>query len=290
MDDATKGIDDQIEALETYRDAWNEIPDEWEKAQNILLAQQILGADWENQILTGRMDVLEEFKNNYIAAQQAMADAAWKSANEQIKAAKEAAKGAGGTEGSSNFDTLGELSNNGWHFQGKTYSNKDEAYAAQQKYVQTTIDQLLKAGMPVSEQGAKVAYLYKKFPVEYYHNGVVGGYVGDSASDDKRLKVLTDAGLGKLNLKDNEVPTILKKKELVFNEEQQKNLFNSLVNNPINWNIPIPKYDIPQISQSKNQSITIGDIHLHEVQNVSDFAKALQKHLPNISVQYNGRH
>ncbi len=86
-----------IDNLEDYRDKWQSVADEYEIVQKEMMAKAILGADWENQILAGRTDVLNTFKENYISIQQAIADAAWNSANEQIKAAQEAAKEAGGT-------------------------------------------------------------------------------------------------------------------------------------------------------------------------------------------------
>ncbi len=100
MGEATAVIDTQIEQLEAYKEQWNSVAEEYDRISNEMLAQQILGADWEEQILAGRMDILEAFKNDYIATQQAMADAAWASANEQMRAAKEAEKGAAGSSGS----------------------------------------------------------------------------------------------------------------------------------------------------------------------------------------------
>lgn len=92
-------IDQKIEKLQEYKEQWESVSEEYQIQQDILLAEQILGADWESQILDGRMETLENFKNEYVALMQEMADAAWESANEQIRAAKEAAKGAGGSEG-----------------------------------------------------------------------------------------------------------------------------------------------------------------------------------------------
>lgn len=96
-DNQTGAIDEMISKLEEYKDAWNDITSAYEDAQEDLIASQILGSNWETDILNGRLDVLDAFKNQYIAIQQAMADAAWQSANEQIKAAKEAEKGSSGS-------------------------------------------------------------------------------------------------------------------------------------------------------------------------------------------------
>lgn len=97
-DRETGVIDEKISDLEAYRDAWSDVTSAYTEEQENLIAAQILGADWETDILNGRLGILDAFKNQYISIQQAMADAAWQSANEQMKAAKEAEKGASGSQ------------------------------------------------------------------------------------------------------------------------------------------------------------------------------------------------
>lgn len=78
----------------------------------------------------------------------------------------------------------------------------------------------------------------------------------------------------------------------------QNEVWEDLVQKASNFNFGAPNFDlftpkrtnVPVNRVANSNQVTIGDIHLHEVQNVPDFAKALQKHLPNISVQYNGKH
>lgn len=96
----TNVLDEMISSLEEYKDAWSDITSAYKEEQEDLIAAQMLGANWENDILNGkngRLDVLNAFKNKYINIQQAMVDAAWRSANEQVKAAKEAEKGSSGS-------------------------------------------------------------------------------------------------------------------------------------------------------------------------------------------------
>ena len=95
-DTETDAIDDMISKLNEYKDAWNNITSAYVEKQEDLIAAQILGSEWETDILNVRLDVLDDFKNQYIDIQQAIVDAAWMSANEQVKAAKEAEKGASG--------------------------------------------------------------------------------------------------------------------------------------------------------------------------------------------------
>lgn len=44
MENATKSLDNQIEALEAYKDKWNEIPSVYQKQQDRLLAAEIMGS------------------------------------------------------------------------------------------------------------------------------------------------------------------------------------------------------------------------------------------------------
>lgn len=99
MDKEKEQLQEIIDRLEEYKEQWQNVAKEYEIAQNEMMASQILGADWESQILSGRIDTLNTFAQNYIAIQQAIADAAWASANAQIEAAREAQKGANGNTG-----------------------------------------------------------------------------------------------------------------------------------------------------------------------------------------------
>lgn len=97
-------IDSYNEKIEYYEDLkaqWEDISDVYQREVDDQLITQALGANGEADILAGRLETLNAFKEQYLAAQQALADAAWASANEQIKAAKEAEKGANGTTGDS---------------------------------------------------------------------------------------------------------------------------------------------------------------------------------------------
>ena len=59
--------DKLIDDLEEYKDKWSDVADVYEEAQNALKARQIMGANWEKEILERRLDVLENFKNKYNA-------------------------------------------------------------------------------------------------------------------------------------------------------------------------------------------------------------------------------
>lgn len=106
MENATKSLDNQIDALKTYKDKWSEISDVYQRQQDKLLAAEIMGSEWERDVLNGRLDTLRSFTEQYIALQQAQADAAVNAA--RIKAEAEAGSTTGGNVGNRNTD-----SNNG---------------------------------------------------------------------------------------------------------------------------------------------------------------------------------
>lgn len=109
INDNTSLIESYEQKVEYYsrlKDQWNSISDEYENNMNRQYAAQLLGANWEVDVLSGRLDVLNNFRNQYVALQQAIADTAWNSANSQIaayNAVKEAevtkAQTSGGTSG-----------------------------------------------------------------------------------------------------------------------------------------------------------------------------------------------
>lgn len=59
--------DKLIKDLQDYKGEWSDIASVYEEAQNALKAKQIMGANWEKEILDRRLDVLENFKNKYNA-------------------------------------------------------------------------------------------------------------------------------------------------------------------------------------------------------------------------------
>ena len=73
MKTAQNAIDVQIDALKEYENQWDNVADNFQDAQNRLMAAQLLGANWEADILNQRLDTLNNFANQYIAIQEAIA-------------------------------------------------------------------------------------------------------------------------------------------------------------------------------------------------------------------------
>lgn len=63
-------LEEEKEALEELKEKWEEIPDVYENEQNKLLMIERLGADAEEDILAGRTDIYEKFKDDYIDIQE----------------------------------------------------------------------------------------------------------------------------------------------------------------------------------------------------------------------------
>lgn len=89
IDDNTNLINSYNEKVDYYnklKEQWQSITDEYERQMNAQYASQVLGANWEKDVLNGRLSTLDGFKTQYISVQQAIADAQVQSANAQIKA------------------------------------------------------------------------------------------------------------------------------------------------------------------------------------------------------------
>lgn len=69
FEQSIEALEKQKEALEELQNKWAEIPDEYEKYRNELLAEERLGADWEDDVLDGRISVFNDFKDEYFDIQ-----------------------------------------------------------------------------------------------------------------------------------------------------------------------------------------------------------------------------
>lgn len=74
FEETISSLESQKESLEKLSNMWSEIPDLFEQYQNELLAEQILGADWESDVLNGRLDAYNSFKDAYMDIQQELYD------------------------------------------------------------------------------------------------------------------------------------------------------------------------------------------------------------------------
>lgn len=68
-DEIKKALEDQIEALNKLRDTFADIPKAWEEAMNKLKASEMLGSNWEIDILNPSDDLINNFRNQYTGTQ-----------------------------------------------------------------------------------------------------------------------------------------------------------------------------------------------------------------------------
>ena len=57
--------EEKVEYYNQLKEQWQAISDEYEIQMNNQYAMQLLGANWESDVLSGRASVLEDFKNQY---------------------------------------------------------------------------------------------------------------------------------------------------------------------------------------------------------------------------------
>lgn len=67
-----KAIDKQIKKWEDYKEQWSSIVDDYKDSQDKLIADQMLGANWEKKILQQRLDVVKNFRKAYNKEQEAL--------------------------------------------------------------------------------------------------------------------------------------------------------------------------------------------------------------------------
>lgn len=237
-------IDSYQEKVDYYnklKEQWSDISSAYEKEQQRMYAAQILGANWEKDVLDGRLDVLSQFRDQYLEIQRQMTQAALDGARARNDAA--ASGGTGGSGGSSGggggstpiqnqqayhvlhlvggYSTSGEASSKISSFNGKgVYKYKDGKW-----YVYKEEDY---SNLSFGSKSEADDYIKKhlspagKFLVKYYHNGLENGLV-DFNKKDSNFDLVQKYGLKKY-----EVPAILKQGEAVINQEQIKNLGDAL--------------------------------------------------------------
>ena len=81
-----KSYNEKVDYYNKLKDQWSSLSDEYSNSVDDMYAKMLIGAQWENDVLNGRVDVLNKFRDNYNRIQQDLVDTAWKSANEQINA------------------------------------------------------------------------------------------------------------------------------------------------------------------------------------------------------------
>lgn len=296
-----KSYEEKKNYYDKLKSEWSALSDEYENKQNELLASQVLGANWENDVLNGRLSTLDGFRTQYISVQQALADAQWQSANEQIKAlqaladaawasaneqinaAKEAQKAASGSTGSASsvgsaYNVSGMISAGApTSVINKITGNKSNTSAA------ATADQRKNnSNIIMSNEQKKTIAASKKRAnnIRKYSNGGV-------------VKINPDDLLTNLAKQHGEDGFAMVQDGERILTQQQTVSFDRFVDLITGMNVT-PQMLMPDFMKAAqtvtnnnrpNYSVNMGEIHLHGVQNVDEFSKEIVKRMPGVMFQ-----
>lgn len=92
--------EEKVDYYNNLKQQWEDCTSKYNDEMNKLYASQILGANWESEVLSGRLQTLTNFTSEYEKLCQRQADAAVNSANAQVQASKNAAAGVTSTSSS----------------------------------------------------------------------------------------------------------------------------------------------------------------------------------------------
>lgn len=294
-----KSFEEKKSYYEQLKQQWSSISSAYEDAVNEQYTAQLMGANWEKDVLSGRLDVLEDFKNKYIGIQQAIADAAREAAKAQYEAAQTVGSAQVPSTGTGNG--TGDTKQQYKAYIGEepigTYNSKEEAEKAVKAVIEQRSDYSAKKAVEKLTDKRNASQVYEstksgigsdlthKVRIEKFHTGLLNGIVGESSKKND-FEFLKQYGLKKV-----EIPAILQKGEAVLTEEQIKNLAYNLRNSGVQQNMmKTPNYSKMANSISTNTiqqpiTITFGDIHVEGVQDVDGFADAIVKYLPGRMLQ-----
>lgn len=85
--------EEKVDYYNNLKQQWEDCTSKYDDEKNKLYASQILGANWEAEVLSGRQQTLANFTSEYEKLCQRQADAAVNAANTEVQAAKNAAAG-----------------------------------------------------------------------------------------------------------------------------------------------------------------------------------------------------
>ena len=257
-------IDEIVSSLEEYKDKWAEIPNAHKNALDVLAAQELLGADYQKLILSNRIKDIDAFKEQYISTQKEIDDNTsliesleqkievydglkeqWASLTETYGIEQEEfllKERFGADYEKVIFDerasALQEFNDDYYNLQ------KEQVRIAQEsarKIIEAEKQKKKRADgdasgfeplPPVTYKPSSTTTAYEeaqdeKFKLKKYHNGLGGGYAGVSTTlVNERLRMLQKLGYGEL--KQDEIPALLRVGELVMTPEQQENIFKNM--------------------------------------------------------------
>lgn len=85
--------EEKVDYYNNLKQQWEDCTSKYDDEKNKLYASQILGANWESEVLSGRLQTLNNFTSEYEKLCQRQADATVNAYNTEVQAAKNAAAG-----------------------------------------------------------------------------------------------------------------------------------------------------------------------------------------------------
>ena len=244
-------IDSYNEKIVYYEDLkaqWADIADVYQQSVDDQILAQEFGRDEELPILLARQENIENFRNAYVDAQEAMAKAAEDSARRQVEAAK-LANGAGSPKIEKELDI-------------------PETPPVPDKYrIVDKDNKIIHDGFFSEGEASEYLFDHYRYNIGYkiqkYHTGLEKGVVGKnlSVSDEILLKMLRK---GSGILEQDEVPAILQRDEVVLTKPQWTNLAKNLASTPIDYshmfkglNTSMPQNVVQKRDTNINQTFNI---------------------------------
>lgn len=118
--------EEKVDYYNNLKQQWEDCTSKYDDEKNKLYASQILGANWESEVLSGRLQTLTNFTSEYEKLCQRQADAAVNAANTEVQASKNAA--AGVASASSSVASSGGGSSSGGSSGGSSSSTHKVTY------------------------------------------------------------------------------------------------------------------------------------------------------------------
>lgn len=290
-----KSYNEKVDYYNKLKEQWQSITDEYDKQRNAQYASQVLGANWENDVLNGRLSTWDNFRNQYVSLQQAIADAQVQSANAQMKALQaladaaqasanaqiEAAKRVRREEIDNSSHSIGDAVNiDGMISAGAPTSviNKITGKKSNTSAAATADQRKNNSNIIMSNEQKRIIAASKKHVRKYANGGVVKINPDDLLAD-----------LAKQHGEDGFVMARNGERVLTPNQNASFEKFVDLITG---MNIT-PQMLMPDFTKfapgttTDNSSVivNIGDINLQGVQNAEQLGDAIIKRLPGYITQ-----
>ncbi|MBP5470794.1 MAG: hypothetical protein J6Z11_16310, partial [Candidatus Riflebacteria bacterium] len=318
LDGLVAKIDEQITKCEEYKEAWGEVTNKFKESQEDMAASALWGSNYINDIRNQDMQLLATATQDYINLQRDQVNAIQAAAADKARAYAEMEKAlntwkadqAAAEQTSGNYSTSSSNSVSGMKASGvnggtiKTpstskstnYSNPAKQYSPQTNYAATKINQQAKAnndklaahysygtGTKRAEEGIQeVAETGDEIIRDNYGNAYLAeGHQLHRFEGGERVYSPTETQellKGKYVPIDSLIPNYA---DMVA--KMTNSVISSFGNEP-NLNVPGYKGVTPS-NTDKSITVTIGDIHVTEVDNAKQLATAITNNLPTALLQ-----